>query len=183
MPRRFVLTGAPGSGKTALLHALRDRGWAVVEEAATDVIASLQAGWDEPWRNPEFITRIVGVQRERRRQPVAPDLGVQLFDRSPLCTLALARYLGHPVPPALATEVAASAAVYEQAVLFVRPLGRIEPTAARRITYEQALAFEAVHEQVYREYGYRLVDVAAGGLAERVATVETLVAGSVASGG
>jgi predicted ATPase len=108
---------------------------------------------------------------------------VQFSDRSPLCTLALARYLGHPVPPAPATEVAAAAAVYEPAVYFVRPLGHIEPTAARRITYEPALGFEAVHEQVYREYGLRLVDVAAGGFADRVAAVETLVAGSVASGG
>jgi predicted ATPase len=79
--------------------------------------------------------------------------------------------------------VATSAAVYQPAVLFVRPLGHIEPTAARRITYEQALAFEAVHEQVYREYGFRLVELAAGGLPERVAAVETLVAGSVACGG
>jgi len=39
LPRRYVLTGAPGSGKTALLGALRERGHAVVEEAATDVIA------------------------------------------------------------------------------------------------------------------------------------------------
>ncbi len=37
---RVVLTGAPGSGKTTLLDALRLRGHAVVEEAATDVIAA-----------------------------------------------------------------------------------------------------------------------------------------------
>jgi predicted ATPase len=39
VPRRYVLTGAPGSGKTSLLQALAARGWAVVHEAATDVIA------------------------------------------------------------------------------------------------------------------------------------------------
>ena len=39
---RFVLTGAPGSGKTAILRQLEIYGLAVVEEAATDVIATLQ---------------------------------------------------------------------------------------------------------------------------------------------
>ena len=35
--RRYIITGAPGAGKTTLLEALQDRGYAVVDEAATDV--------------------------------------------------------------------------------------------------------------------------------------------------
>lgn len=42
MPR-YVLTGAPGAGKTAILRQLEIEGHAVVEEAATDVIALAQA--------------------------------------------------------------------------------------------------------------------------------------------
>jgi predicted ATPase len=56
MLRRFVLTGAPGAGKTALAVALRDRGYVIVAEAATDVIAEEHArGIDEPWRNGGFL--------------------------------------------------------------------------------------------------------------------------------
>lgn len=33
MPLRYVLTGAPGGGKTVLLHALAREGHAVVAEA------------------------------------------------------------------------------------------------------------------------------------------------------
>ncbi len=40
MPLRYVLTGAPGAGKTVLLHALAREGHAVVAEAATDVITA-----------------------------------------------------------------------------------------------------------------------------------------------
>lgn len=43
MLRCYVLTGAPGTGKTVLGHALRQRGYAVVPEAATDVIAGERA--------------------------------------------------------------------------------------------------------------------------------------------
>src|ERR1700739_2291582 len=42
-------------------------------------------------------------------------------------------------------------------------------TAARRITFEQSLVFEQLHEQAYRDLGFQLVDVPAGPLADRVA--------------
>lgn len=41
--KRFVLTGAPGSGKTVIIRQLELEGFSVVEEAATDVIALAQA--------------------------------------------------------------------------------------------------------------------------------------------
>ncbi len=175
MLRRVVLTGAPGSGKTALLHALRQRGHVVVEEAATDVIAAQQArGIDEPWQGDDFADLIVTLQRERQTAPVPSSVLVQVFDRSPLCTLALARYLQRPVTPSLAAEVTRvlDNRVYEQEVLLVRPLGFVEPTAARRISYQDSLAFEAVHEATYRGHGFTLLDVPRGPVLERVAAVE-----------
>jgi predicted ATPase len=63
---RHILTGAPGSGKTALLRHLEVAGHAVVEEAATDVIALQQAlGDQEPWQDPAFLDRIVSLQHRR----------------------------------------------------------------------------------------------------------------------
>jgi predicted ATPase len=54
--KRFILTGAPGSGKTAMIRQLDLDGFPVVEEAATDVIAAAQArGVLEPWLDPSFI--------------------------------------------------------------------------------------------------------------------------------
>jgi predicted ATPase len=59
MPRRYVLTGAPGAGKTALAVTLRERGYLVVAEVATDVIADEQArGVDEPWPAVDFLDKI-----------------------------------------------------------------------------------------------------------------------------
>jgi predicted ATPase len=177
MMRRYVLTGAPGSGKTTLLRALAGRGWPVVEEAATDVIAGDQArGVDEPWRSPGFVARIAALQRARELAAIDGD--VVFFDRSPVCTLALSRYLAHPVPASLVDQVKASAAAYAREVFLVRPLGFVEPTAARRISYRDSLAFERVHEEVYRELGFTLVDVPAGPVADRADLVESYVRGS-----
>jgi predicted ATPase len=41
--RRFIITGGPASGKTAIIRQVELDGFSVVEEAATDVVARLQA--------------------------------------------------------------------------------------------------------------------------------------------
>ncbi|RZS37570.1 hypothetical protein EV193_105126 [Herbihabitans rhizosphaerae] len=64
-------------------------------------------------------------------------------------------------------------AVYEPTVFFIRNQGFIAPTAARRISLEESLAFEQVHELTYRELGFTLLDVPAGSLDERVDLIES----------
>jgi predicted ATPase len=111
---------------------------------------------------------------------VAADYGHQtvFFDRSVICTLALSRFLGHPVSPLLAAEVDRAIAErrYGGAVFFVRGQGFVTPTAARRISQEDAAAFEKVHEETYRELGLRLIDVPAGLLADRAGVVKRAAA-------
>jgi predicted ATPase len=156
---------------------LRARGYPVVREAASDVIAGYQAcGVDEPWLRPGFLADVLAVQVQRQR---AARGAVVFCDRSPWCTLALARFLGRPEPPGLLE--AAAAGGYARQVLFVRPLGFVTPSAARRISYTDSLAFEAVHEQVYAEFGFTIVDVPAGPVEERVRLVEGLAAGGGAA--
>lgn len=54
--KRFILAGASGSGKTSILRQLQARGFSVVEEAETDLIALQQAeGVAEPWALPPYI--------------------------------------------------------------------------------------------------------------------------------
>jgi predicted ATPase len=176
--RRYVLTGTPGAGKTSILRCLAELGHGVVEEAATDVIARAQAlGEDEPWTRASFVDEIVDLQRRRQLAASADGAGVQVFDRSPVCTHALAGYLGRPVSRALAAEIERITAeeVYERQVLFVRNLGFCEPTSARRISFRESLVFERVHEESYRAFGYELIDIPAGDLAQRVAAVGSVI--------
>lgn len=64
---------------------------------------------------------------------------------------------------------------YERTAFFVRHQGFIEATAARRISFEDSLAFEQVHELTYREVGFGLFEVPAAPLPARVATVQQYV--------
>jgi len=198
----YVLTGTPGAGKTVILRQLEINGYAVVEEAATDIIALEQAqGVTEPHLEADFVDKIVRLQRSRElaattvtqlaattatqlavshtppARETTPPLArsqVVFFDRSVICSLALSRFLGAAVSALLAAEVDRVVAeqVYSPRVFFVRGLGFVAPTEARRITLEHALIFEKVHEETYRELGFELVEVPPGPVAARVALIE-----------
>jgi predicted ATPase len=161
-----------------VLRLLEINGHAVVEEVATDTIALANAlGRAEPWHDPAFIDAIVTLQRQRQNSVRAAANATVFFDRSPVCTLALSRYLGFTTSPLLDGEVdrVVSEGVYETTVFFIRNQGRVQATAARRISFEDSLVFEQVHEQTYRELGFHLVEVPAGPLTDRAALVEQAV--------
>lgn len=180
---RYIMTGAPGGGKTTILRALQARGYAVVDEAATDVIVREQSlGHEEPWRDAGFLDAITHLQRQRQERSPRPGTAVQLYDRSPICTLALAHYGGRPVPQILAREVSriSREGIYQPRAFFVRLLGFVTPTPARRISFAQSVSFERFHEQAYRGSGYELVDVPAGTVEERADLVDHYIRSWVA---
>lgn len=151
----------------------------MVEEAATDVIAASQAeGTSEPWRDPVFIDAIVRLQKARQiRASCQPD-EVQFHDRCVVCTAALAAYMGYPTSAVLAAELerVKREGIFEKRVFFVRSLGFITRTEARRITLDEAVRFEQIHEEIYRGMGFELVSIEPGSVAERVRMVKAGIA-------
>ena len=224
---QFILTGAPGAGKTVVLRQLEVMGHPVVEEAATDVIALAQAkGVAEPHLDPAFIDTIATLQERRRRRAFPPPQGkgdpegvegpaatkvsagappspaspvlppareerraspapMVFHDRSPICTLALAQYLGAPVTEVLAQALGAvdRERFYARRVFFLRNLGFIVNTEARRISFEDTLRFEQVHEDVYRRLGYELVFVETAGVEDRARQIVDLAKSLMTSQG
>jgi predicted ATPase len=176
--RRFIITGAPGAGKTAIIRQLELDGFSVVEEAATDVIAAAHAqGTVEPWKHPSFIDAIAHLQRDRQiRASYHPD-EVQFHDRCVVCTAALAVHLGHPFSPFLASELerVKTEAIYQNRVFFIRNLGFITPTEARRISFEETVRFEKIHERTYRDFGFELVSLEPGSLMDRVNMIKAAI--------
>jgi predicted ATPase len=176
--KRFILTGAPGAGKTAIIRQLELDGFGAVEEAATDVIALGQArGIAEPWTQPSFIDSVADLQARRLARASSQPDEVQFHDRSAICTAALAAYLGYPVSDALSRELERIKveAIYQKRVFFIQNIGFIAATEARRISFEEALRFERIHEETYRNFGFEIVRVEPGSVLDRVAAIKAAI--------
>ena len=176
--RRFILTGAPGAGKTAIIRQLELEGFGVVEEAATDVIAAAQAlGFSEPWTSASFIDDVARLQRERQMRACLESDDIQFHDRSVVCTAALAEYLGYSPSTFLEDELERikEEAIYENRVFLIRNLGFVKPTNARRISFEETVRFEKTHEDVYRKSGFELIYIEPGDLMDRVTAVKAAI--------
>lgn len=166
--KRFIFTGTPGSGKTSVIKKLEKSGYAVIYEAATDVISTEQAkGIEKPWEEPEFVDKITLMQKERQMHSTG---NIQFYDRSPFCTYALGKYLAHwkglefKPSPVLLDEIdrCLKNGVYQNQIFFFENLGFIELTSARKISYEDALIFEQIHLDVYKEFGFDIMMVPKG---------------------
>ena len=53
-------------------------------------------------------------------------------------------------------------------MFFVEHRGFTQPSEARKITFEESLVFEKIHEETYISLGYDLIRIAPAALAERV---------------
>lgn len=169
--KRYIITGTPGCGKTSVIRALELTGASVVSEAATDLIALRQAQGDqEPWKYPNFIDDIVKLQKHRQIDMCADYSDLHFYDRSPICTYALALYLGFEPSPNLMSEIKRihKYDIYEKQAFFLENLGFITNTDARQISFEDSLKFEQIHKEAYAKFGYECVVIPAKAIDERV---------------
>ena len=94
-----------------------------------------------------------------------------------MCTAALAVYLGCPFSPFLASELerVKKEEIFQNRVFFIRNLGFITPTEARRISFEETARFERIHEETYRDFGFELVSVEPRSLMKRVSIIKAAI--------
>lgn len=168
--KRYILTGAPGSGKTSIINALRIKGINIVSEAATDIINYKQTqGTIEPWKNPNFIDDIIKLQKQRQIALLSNTIDTQFYDRSPICTYALALYLRLDISDNLANEISRinKYNIYQREVFFIDNLGFIKNTNARKINFQDSLKFEQIHIEAYSKFDYKCIHIPALPIEER----------------
>lgn len=169
-----ILTGAPGTGKTAILARLGP-GIRRVTEPAREVLAEHRAqGGHSALESTDFVPLLLRRSIEKYRA-VVEHSGPVVFDRGVPDCVAYARHLG--TDPAAGVGAAARYR-YRREVLLLRPWEEIYTTDdERRMTFEHTLAFQRHIEEVFREIGYLLVEVPFAPIEQRVAFVEEFVSG------
>ncbi len=173
--RLFVLTGAPGSGKTAILDRLRGE-FRCVNEPAREVLAEQRATggrgtWDQ---EPSLFVRLL-LQRSIEKYEAARRSGeTVIFDRGiPDCVVYAIRAGTDPSP----SQTAVDAFRYQPHVLFLEPWGDIYETDEERImSFEDTVSFSEALRDVYGRSGYTIVPVPATSIDDRADFVRKFIA-------
>ena len=148
-----ILTGSPGSGKTAILGRLKGE-FGCVDEPAREVLAEQRATggrgtWDQ---DPSLFVHLL-LQRSIEKYVVARrSEETVIFDRGiPDCVVYAVR-AGTDVAPSVA---AVEAFRYQRHVLFLEPWSDIYTTDEERImTFDDTVSFSEELRDVYERSDY-----------------------------
>ena len=161
----IALTGGPGSGKTAVIGALRERGYDCVTESARAIIHErIKRGLDPRPPAREFAEQVLRRDIRQYARMAGASCPV-FFDRCILDALSMFDQLGLELSE---HQTLLAKYPYFRTAFSFPPWKEIYTTDAERDqTFDDALA---VHEAVtgwYRKCGYDLMEVPRGSVRER----------------
>ncbi|WP_338719455.1 AAA family ATPase [Devosia sp. XK-2] len=158
--RLFVLTGAPGAGKTALLDAAGQSGLRIGREAARAVI-QVQKAIDGPalqWRDPARFAELMLDRDIQTHEALLDGAGMALCDRGIPDLIAYGRIMNLAETAHFAR--AATLFRYNPVAFFAPPWRDIYRDDAERIEgWEHAQRIYAPLRDAYEEAGYRILEL------------------------
>jgi len=170
----FILTGAPGSGKTAILNLLRGD-IRCVDEPAREVLAEQRASggrgtWDQ---DPALFVDLLLRRSIETYESARGSKDPVLFDRGvPDCVVYAMRAGIDPEP----FTDAVRAYRYAPRILFLEPWRDIYTTDDERVmSFEDTISFGEELRAVYREAGYTLVQIPRTSVSARADLVREFV--------
>ena len=170
----IILTGAPGSGKTAILSRLSSE-FRCVDEPAREVLAEQRAtGGTGTWDQDTSLFVDLLLQRSIEKYEAARKAGgTVIFDRGvPDCVVYAALAEVDPAPSLAAIDECR----YAPHVLFLEPWSDIYETDEERVmSFDDTVSFSENLRDVYERSGYTLVVVPNGSVEDRAAFVRMRV--------
>jgi predicted ATPase len=153
--RLFVLTGAPGSGKSAILDRLASE-LVCVPEPAREILAEQRGagGRGTPEQDPSLFTDLLLARSIDKHKAAARRKAVTLFDRGIPDCVAYAVMLGADPTP---SERASVRHRYDETVLLLEPWEDIYTTdEERRMSFSDTIPFHQAIIAAYERSGYDL---------------------------
>lgn len=161
--KKYVLTGGPGVGKSAVMDILVARGYSIIPETARIVIEEEQAKNSDilPWKDLLRFQEVV----VRRQLEAEMKIGEQkvFLDRGIVDGYAYCKQGNVPAPKNLTDN----ARDRYDAVFLLAPLAHYENDHVRKEDKEFQAVIHAMIEEAYREFGYDVIHVPALHIHER----------------
>ena len=168
MSQRYVITGAPGTGKTAIINALKERGYCGIDENSREIIAEQIKNKGEilPWKNQIAFENLISSKRAKQYAR-APKDEICFFDRSTIDCIAYLK----------ANNLETSAEILEviknckfNSNVFYTPIwGEIYTNdSERKESVESAIIIENFLLSTYQYFGYTLIEIPKLTIEERV---------------
>ena len=167
--RFFVLTGGPGAGKTGLLEALRDAGFAAMPEAGRAIIRDQQAigGLATHQSNPGLLAELMLAFDMQSYRCALDEPGAVFFDRGIAELVGYHRMMGLPVPAHF--QAAARQFRYNARVFVAPPWPEIfAQDRERQQTLDEAVRTHDAVAAAYAELGYEIAPLPKASVEERL---------------
>jgi predicted ATPase len=173
----YLLTGAPGTGKTAVLAGLGP-GIRCLAEPAREILAEQRSigGVGTPDRDPTLFVDLLLQRSVDNHEAAQAWEGPTVFDRGVPDCVAYAIWLGVDPTPSL---LASKRYRYNGEAMLLEPWEDIYTTDDERtMSFADIVGFHAILTDAYERSGYALVQVPRGSLEHRAAFVRNVIARS-----
>ena len=168
MNQRYVITGAPGTGKTAIINTLKERGYSCVDENSREIITEQIENGGEilPWKNQIAFENLISSKRAKQYASIPKD-GTYFFDRSTIDCIAYLK----------ANNLETSTEILEvikncefNSNVFYTPIWKEIYTndSERKESIESAITIEKSLLETYNFFGYTLIEIPKLTTGERV---------------
>jgi predicted ATPase len=166
--RFFVLTGGPSSGKSTLIDAIEQSGYARSLEAGRGIIQDQSAigGRALPWDDRTLFAEMMLCWEMRSYHMAQQQAGPVLFDRGIPDVLGYLRLLGLPAPEHM--RKAADSFRYNRQVFIAPPWPEIfRQDRERKQDFDEAVRTYHALVATYIALGYDLVEIPRAPVKER----------------
>jgi predicted ATPase len=159
-PNLYVITGGPGTGKTTVLRELQQRGFAVAEEVARQIIREQidSGGTAVPWGDTREYTNLMLARSVESFLSLKADSVPTFCDRGIPDTLCYARIIQLAETDRISS--ACETFRYNPTVFMLPPWPEIYTTdSERKQTLDEAVETYHLMVRAYADCGYEVVEV------------------------